>query len=247
MAKELDESNAAKLLLELKEQLPQISKISNKTNKKRKKDNSSGLENRAKKKIKANQEDDDKHEDEDDDKHEDEDDDKHEDEDDDNDNIVFRCDRVQINKNWYNSLNKVKKYIDDNRKKPSIYNKDKKKQKLAFWIRAQLSNYNKGKYNMKDKNIHSEWTQFMKDYQQYFFNIVDNWYISLNKVKKYINDNGKKPSVLDEDKEIKKLGRWISTQVANYNKKKYNMKDTNIRSKWTKFMKDNKKYIYTKT
>jgi len=229
MAKELDESNAAKILLELKEQLPQISKISNKTNKKRKKDNSSGLENRAKKKIKANQEDDDKHED--------------EDEDDDNDNIVFRCDRVKINKNWYNSLNKVKKYIDDNRKKPSIYNKDKKKQKLAFWIRAQLSNYNKGKYNMKDKNIHSEWTQFMKDYQQYFFNIVDNWYISLNKVKKYIDDNGKKPSVLDEDKEIKKLGRWISTQVANYNKKKYNMKDTNIRSKWTEFMKNNKKYI----
>jgi hypothetical protein len=229
MTKELDESNAAKILLELKEQLPQISKISNKTNKKRKKDNSSGLENRAKKKIKANQEDDDKHED--------------EDEDDDNDNIVFRCDRVQINKNWYNSLNKVKKYIDDNRKKPSIYNKDKKKQKLAFWIRAQLSNYNKGKYNMKDKNIYSEWTQFMKDYQQYFFNIVDNWYISLNKVKKYIDDNGKKPSVLDEDKEIKKLGRWISTQVANYNKKKYNMKDTNIRSKWTEFMKNNKKYI----
>jgi hypothetical protein len=227
MAKELDESNAAKLLLELKEQLPQISKISNRTNKKRKKDNSSGLENRAKKKIKANQEDDD----------------KHEDEDDDNDNIVFRCDRVQINKNWYSSFNKVKKYINNKKKRPSIYNKDKKKQKLAFWIRAQQSNYKNQEYNMKDKNIYCEWTKFMKKYQKYFLNICDKWYNSLNKVKEYIDKNKKKPFVSDKDKEIQKLARWISTQQANYKNEKYNMKDTNIYSKWTQFMKKYQKYL----
>lgn len=98
------ESYAATLLLELKEK--QVPQISNTTNKKRKKDNYSGLEDRAQKKIKANKHDDN-------DKHDDDDNNKHEDDD---EYMVFCCDRVQINKNWYDSLNKVKKYINNKKK-----------------------------------------------------------------------------------------------------------------------------------
>lgn len=240
MAKNLSytESYAATLLLELKEK--QVPQISNKTNKKRKKDNSLGLEEKAHKKIKANQNDD-KHDDNDDD------DDKHDDKHDDDDNnkhddeyVIFRNDRVQINKNWYSSFNKVKKYINNKKKRPSIYNKDKK---LAFWIRAQLTNHKNQEYNMKDKKIYCEWTKFMKKYQKYFLNICDKWYNSLNKVKEYIDKNKKKPLVSDKDKEIQKLARWICTQQANYKNEKYNMKDTNIYSKWTQFMKKYQKYF----
>jgi hypothetical protein len=36
---------------------------------------------------------------------------------------------------------------------------------------------------------------------------------NLNKVKKYIDENNKKPSIYKEDnKHIKKLGMWIDTQ-----------------------------------
>ena len=228
------ESYAATLLLELKEK--QVPQISNRTNKKRKKDNSSGLEEKAHKKIKANQNDD-KHDDndDDDDKHDDDDNNKHDDE-----YMIFRNDRVQINKNWYSSFNKVKKYINNKKKRPSIYNKDKK---LAFWIRAQLTNHKNQEYNMKDKKIYCEWTKFMKKYQKYFLNICDKWYNSLNKVKEYIDINKKKPNQSEKDKEIQKLGRWIATQQSNYKKEKYNMKNTNIYSKWTQFMKKYQKYF----
>jgi hypothetical protein len=215
MAKELDESYAAALLIELKEK--RVPQISNRTNKKRKKDNSSRLEDRTQKKIKANQNDY-------------------------NDKLdmVFRCDREQINKNWYSSFNKVKKYIDNKKKRPSIYNKDKK---LAFWIRAQLTNYKNQEYNMKDKKIYCEWTKFMKKYQKYFLNICDKWYISLNKVKKYIDINKKKPLGSDKDKEIQKLARWISTQQANYKNEEYNMKDKNIYNEWNKFINEYEEYL----
>jgi hypothetical protein len=209
MAKELDETYAATLLLELKEK-----QVLSRKNKKRKKDNSTGLE-----KIKANQYDDD---------------------DDYDEYMVFRCDRVQINKNWYNSLNKVKKYINNKKKRPSIYNKDKK---LAFWIRAQLTNYKNQEYNMKDKKIYCEWTKFMKKYQKYFLNTSDKWNNSLNKVKEYIDKNKKKPSGSDKDKKIQKLRKWINTQQANYKKKEHNMKDTNICCKWTQFIKKYQKYM----
>ena len=232
------ESYAATLLLELKEK--QVSQISNRTNKKRKKYNSSGLEEKAHKKIKANQNDD-KHDDNDDD------DDKHDDKHDDDDNnkhddeyVIFRNDRVQINKNWYSTFNKVKKYINNKKKRPSIHNKDKK---LAFWIRAQLTNHKNQEYNMKDKKIYCEWTKFMKKYQKYFLNICDKWYDTLKKVQKYIDINKKKPNQSEKDKEIQKLGRWIATQQSNYKKEKYNMKNTNIYSKWTQFMKKYQKYF----
>jgi hypothetical protein len=128
------------------EQIPQISKISNKTNKKRKKDNTSELRNSSKKKTKAIQ-------------------------DDNNDKKYFLTSK-NIN-NWYNSLNKVKKYINNEKKRPSIHDKDKEIQKLGRWISLQQANY-KWRYEaMKDDNICYEWSQFMKDYQQYFSNTCD--------------------------------------------------------------------------
>jgi hypothetical protein len=145
--------------------------------------------------------------------------------------------------NWYNSLNKVKKYIDNNNKKPTYRNKDKEIQKLGRWISLQIANYKKKKEAMKDENIYSEWTQFMNDYQEYFLNTCDKWYNYLNKVKKYIDKNKKKPKESDKDKEIKKLRRWISIQQSNYKKKKETMKYENIYCEWTKFTNEYQQYF----
>ena len=42
---------------------------------------------------------------------------------------------------------------------------------------------------------------------------------SLEKVKKYINNNNKRPSSENQDKEIKTLGTWLSNQQNNYKTK----------------------------
>jgi hypothetical protein len=96
---------------------------------------------------------------------------------------------------------------------------------------------------MKDENIYSEWSQFIIEYQEYFLNICDKWYNSLNKVKKYIDKNKKKPTISNKDKEIKKLGRWISLQQANYKKRKKVFIDDNICYEWSQFMKDYLQYF----
>jgi len=144
---------------------------------------------------------------------------------------------------WYNSLNKVKEYIDKYKKKPTESDKNEEIQKLGRWINLQQANYKRKKESMKDDKIYYEWSQFMIEYQEYFINICDKWYNSLNKVKEYIDKNKKKPTISDKDKEIQKLRKWINTQQVNYKNEKYNMKDTNIYSKWTQFMKKYQKYM----
>jgi len=205
------------------EQIPEISKISkisNRTNKKRKKDNTSELRNSAKKKTKAIQ-------------------------DDNNDKKYFLTSK-NIN-NWYNSLNKVKKYINNEKKRPSIHDKDKEIQKLGRWISLQQANYIRRNEAMKDENIYSKWSQFMIEYQEYFLisKNINKWYENLNKVKKYIDNKKIRPTESDKDDEIQKLGKWISLQQSNYNKKKEAMKDENIYSKWSQFMIEYQEYFLT--
>ena len=151
---------------------------------------------------------------------------------------------------WYNTLNKVKEYIDNNKKKPSNSDKDIEIKQLAKWIGTQQTNYKTKKQTMKNENIYSEWTNFtndykeyIKSYQEYLLSNEEIWYNNLIKVKEYIDKNKKKPSNSDKNKEIKQLASWIGKQQKNYKTKKHTMKNENIYSKWTNFTNDYKEYI----
>ena len=82
---------------------------------------------------------------------------------------------------------------------------------------------------MKDENIYNTWKEFINDskYKEYFINNKEQWYDILENVKKYIDENMRKPSRRDKDVNNKQLGAWIGTQINNYNKK-CNFKKTNI-------------------
>ena len=67
-----------------------------------------------------------------------------------------------------------------------------------------------------------------------------NWCDKLELVKKYIDENNKKPSTHDKNTEIKILGYWISDQQKNYKSKNKIMEDENIYNLWTTFINDNK-------
>ena len=150
-------------------------------------------------------------------------------------------------KNWYNSLNQVKEYIDKNKKTPSYYDKNIEIKRLAKWICVQKINYKKEEYNMKEKNIYNEWTQFMNKYEEYNKSYKNNWYNNFNKVKEYIDNNKKRPISTDKDEEIQKLAKWIGTQKINYKKKEYNMKDKNIYNEWTQFMNEYEEYFLNRS
>jgi len=64
---------------------------------------------------------------------------------------------------------------------------------------------------------------------------VISWEEKLAMVEEYIGVYGKLPTSHNENKNIRQLGGWISTQKANYIKQKEIMKNKNIRKLWEEF------------
>ena len=68
---------------------------------------------------------------------------------------------------WMDKLNKVKEYIDTNKKKPSSKKEEKN---MYHWLYQQSTNYKNNKHSMKEENIKKKWEDFIQDdkYKQYF-------------------------------------------------------------------------------
>lgn len=143
------------------------------------------------------------------------------------------------------NLNKVINYIDKNNKRPSE-GKNKNVSILGKWIQHQITNYNNKQENMKNELIYKKWTEFINNekYKQYFQSQYEDFIMNLNKLKIYIDENNKRPSRDDKNKEIKFLGEWIHSQITNFNKKECNMKDEKIYNTWTEFINSDKYKIY---
>jgi hypothetical protein len=138
----------------------------------------------------------------------------------------------------------VKKYIDDNKIQPSTENLNKEIKIYGQWLSQQKNNYNKNKKIMKNDNIRKKWELFINNdkYIKYFLSYEDRWINILEIIKKYIENEKKLPTRYNKNKEIKHLGKWLSTQQQNYSKKEHLMIDQSIREKWESFINENKKY-----
>ena len=148
------------------------------------------------------------------------------------------------NEEWKKVLNDVKKFMEINKKSPSESSIESEEKKLGKWISRSKQNHKNIDDNMKNKEICLIWEQFIKDYSEYFKDDKVIWSKTLNKVKKYIDENNKKPSSESTDAEIKRLGSWLIIQTANHNSKQKNMNDPEIISKWEQFIEDENYEIY---
>lgn len=140
---------------------------------------------------------------------------------------------------WYKKLDLVKKYIDENKKRPSKHDKKKNIKELGYWIGTQKKNYNIKECIMNNEKIYNKYTEFITEYQEYFLSIEEVWYNNLNKVQNYINENNKLPSQHNKNQEIKKLGNWISENKQNYKKKQKIMRIEDIYNNWGTFINNN--------
>jgi superfamily II DNA or RNA helicase len=136
---------------------------------------------------------------------------------------------------WLYSLNNVNKYINENNKLPSEYNKNNDVKKLCSWVLNNKTNYKNKTGIMKNKEIYDLWTLFINEHKGLFMLNEEKWFDILDNVRKYINDNGKLPSECDINNDIKILGRWISSQKKNYMNKFFIMKNQKIYDSWTLF------------
>jgi arylsulfatase A-like enzyme len=102
-----------------------------------------------------------------------------------------------------------------------------------------------------EEDIEKE-TDLMKDIDLKYQLIFDNmgklknneeiWMKRLEEVKKYINENKKKPSQHNKNKEIKSFGNWINQQQQNYKNKSNIMKSEEIYNQWYNFINDDTAY-----
>jgi superfamily II DNA or RNA helicase len=143
---------------------------------------------------------------------------------------------------WMNNLEMVKEYINKHKKRPSEKSKNTTIKYLGKWMSNQTKNYKGNKHNMKKETIRKKWKDFIDndEYKEYFSSNEDLWRDNLNQVKKYIDQYKKRPSQLDNDKDIKSLGWWLTDQFKNYKGNRDGMKDENIKQKWEEFINDKK-------
>jgi hypothetical protein len=69
---------------------------------------------------------------------------------------------------WYDTLKKVKSYIETNDKLPSSHDKNKDIKQLGSWISNQKKNYSKQEQIMKEENIRNIWEDFINTYAHLF-------------------------------------------------------------------------------
>jgi len=82
-------------------------------------------------------------------------------------NILPLCNNQENRNNiWKLNLEWVKKYINENKKRPTRKNKDEKK--YGAWLTLQVQNYKKKKEIMQHQNIRHLWKDFISEYEDYF-------------------------------------------------------------------------------
>ena len=142
------------------------------------------------------------------------------------------------------NLNKIKNYIDTNKKRPLSHSNNKVIKSMANWIGTSQQNYFTKIKNMKDENIRTLWKNFINDekYKKYIQlpTILEKFVFNLNKIKTYIDINKQRPSHGNKNKSIKCVGQFLSDCQRNYSKKINNMKDENIKKLWEEFINDSK-------
>ena len=113
---------------------------------------------------------------------------------------------------------------------------------VFFKDKIQLNNTNyfgksNNKFYINDKQLISNYLVGIKEFKQL------TWIDKLKMVSDYIDENRKRPSQTDKNKDIKVLGKWISHQQQNYKNNKTIMKDSNIKKLYETFIEKYKEYF----
>jgi superfamily II DNA or RNA helicase len=145
--------------------------------------------------------------------------------------------------NWMIMLEKVKRYIDKNGKKPSGADKNNGIRQMGKWISTQHKNYKKKQYIMSNEDVYKKWNHFIKDNTRYFMSNDEEWKFMLDNVKKYIIEHQKKPLFSDNNINIQKMASWLTRQLGNYNSKKQIMANFTISKIFEKFLDEYKMYF----
>jgi superfamily II DNA or RNA helicase len=143
---------------------------------------------------------------------------------------------------WMKRLDEVKKYIDDNNKRPSSDSKNNKIKKLGRWLFHQLRNYKNKNEIMKIPHMYDIWTAFVNDnkYKQYFMTNDERWLYKFEELNNYLDNYETMLHIHSKNIKIQRMFIWHNHQVYKFKNKTQIMKKDNIYNIWCEFVKNPK-------
>jgi hypothetical protein len=136
---------------------------------------------------------------------------------------------------WKNKFEELKIFIDDNNHVPT------EKGELTNWFRTQKTNYKNRLEIMKhNDDIYNIWKNFYEDikYKKYFTTFEEEWKNNFNKVVEYINGHNNRPSLHNDNIDVKRIAQWITDCQKYYRLKKGRFKDPQYQHMWYNFITD---------
>lgn len=128
---------------------------------------------------------------------------------------------------WMDKLDEVKKFIDNNERRPNKESKNQIEKKLGWWIGSQINTYKKHVSIMKNKKIRILWEDFIEKYKEYFKSNKEIWIKKYNNLSNLLNNK-----INLNDKKNKLVKDWMHNQKQHYNKKRGFYNDNELKTKW---------------
>ena len=153
---------------------------------------------------------------------------------------IIDCEVIDM---WDTHFENLKKFMDENERRPLQNSKIPEEKKLGQWLSNQIKNYKNKKESMKNKIHYNLWSKFLEKYKKYFKDLDEKWNENFENIKQFMDENNKRPIQKSKEKEEKFLGTWLTTQKKNYKNKNNSMNDKERYDLWTVFLKEYKKYV----
>jgi superfamily II DNA or RNA helicase/ubiquinone/menaquinone biosynthesis C-methylase UbiE len=144
---------------------------------------------------------------------------------------------------WYNQFEKLKTFIDINKKCPSNSAKKIEEKRIAQWLSDQKKYYKCVKRCYKNESIRITWSQFLEEYKEYFMTIDEIWNNRFENLKTIIDINKKLPSAKSKNIDEKFIGGWLDSQKHNYKTKSNSMNSEERCAIWEQFLEEYKEYF----
>tara|TARA_Y100000389_G_C17471304_1_gene531415 strand:+ start:8174 stop:10645 length:2472 start_codon:yes stop_codon:yes gene_type:complete len=138
---------------------------------------------------------------------------------------------------WNQNLEKLIKFINENKKRPVEKKGTGYEKKLSTWLFRTNRNYKNRIDIMKYEKIRIKWEIFLEEYKEYLLNNVEKWYLNFSKIKSYINEYKTLSNLMKNDK---KLLYWLDHTKKYYKKNEYIMSNIEVRKEWEIFVNENK-------
>jgi Hypothetical methyltransferase len=154
---------------------------------------------------------------------------------------LLECEVVDM---WCERIECLKKFIDENKKKPSKCSKNSDEKILGSWLVTQNQNFKNRVYGMKDSKRFDVWKMFLEEYNEYVLSIDELWYKNLETLKEFIEINKRRPSSDNPNKKEEHwVGEWLLTQNKNNKNRKEGMICDRRHYMWSAFLEEYKEYL----